>query len=543
MIHRQLPQRLLHTAAVPQAPPAEYDHVVGARVMTCDGHPGVVTAVHDGPFPGTEAYMVELDGGLGGGEYGPGQLTPATYRTAGTAAADYPELTRALVDHPDPARTAAHHGERIPEGHTSWSSHSDPDPYHSVNEYTAGLTRAFASAEMSLGETIVPTQTPGPGPTRPPSPLDNPGSSGWATGSDPNQWSASPLYPLDSRVGSTYDSDVVNDQPIDCPHCYAEPGVLHHHTCPVATDGAPINPLPCAACGQHGHGWHWNDCPTLNGIADSHNHFFPWASDRGHAFQLTDRGVRDENGHVSHDLANCPQCGTQAHVGPQGTTLHGPMAGHPRCTPPPEGVPGRPRSTETETVGEHGYVPDGRDIQHSIGAACPRCNTPMSNDAQRFGCIMCGEHDHHSYCCPSLDAHTAALTESTLHDEPTAALPYTDSELNADDADPESLTPQAFTALLGDFQSKAAHLDPRRSGAGPGDDDIAQAAKAHLASLGLVTATADFSPAERRGLIEEGHGVRAANADRLDLSGTHYAELQALLDGADEEDPSWLVAP
>lgn len=849
MIHRQLPQRLLHTAAVSQAPPAEYDHAVGARVMTCDGHPGVVTAVHDGPFPGTEAYMVELDGGLGGGEYGPGQLSPAAYRTAGTAAADYPELTRALVEHPDPAAghppaprmaasTAVEHepvaGYVTPEGYTcpdcvdhrrlpgldahpiypsDFGSHNadphgelcsdcdriiypghhhdtdecghegcngrpdatpsqptacsecarnlsqdavehrcvfcgqdghhtyccpDPDGAHvaalraagalvddelgmfdpedtthedafkdhasncptclhagrdtlrcpegerlerdwanhgaRVDAYyngtdiqplcadcgrqaatvtqhpycadcgprvavrqhknqvnsaavagghqmawapTPGLSpfkhshtgtcvhcgheatvtpsaasnipgfacpvgagsrdhardtinslfsggewdahRRFmdsndqgphhlssrpvqASAEMSLGETIAPAMTYAPGPTKPRSLLDNPGSSGWATGSDPNQWSGTPLYPLDQRLGSSYDSDVVNDQPIDCPHCFAEPGVLHHHTCPVATDGVPINPLPCASCGQHGHGWHWNDCPTMNGIADSANHFFPQALARGHTFTLTGTD-RDANGHVLHDRATCSQCGTEAHIGPQGTTLHGPAAAHDLCTPPPDDVPAPARRTDVETAGEHGYAPDGRPIQHSIGAACPRCRTPMSQDAQTFGCVMCGQGDHHSYCCPTLDAHTATLAEGTLHAEPEAALPSTDGDLTAEEADPEALTPQAFTAMLSDFQSKAAHLDPRRSGAGPGDDDIAQAARAHLASLGIVTATADFSPAERRNLIEEGHGVRAANADRLDLTGTHYADLQALLDGAEEEDPSWLVAP
>ena len=88
---------------------------VGQRVMTRDGLPGVVEAVLDGPYPSTEAYEVVLDGGMGGGTYGPSDLTSMGEKisataslddedeegsTAHVASEDYPELTDILVRRP-----------------------------------------------------------------------------------------------------------------------------------------------------------------------------------------------------------------------------------------------------------------------------------------------------------------------------------------------------------------------------------------------------------------------------------------------------------
>lgn len=84
-----------------------WDFQVNERVMTTDGVPGRVTAVQDGPYPGTEAYIVELDNGLGGGEYRTADLRstsgPVT-ATDHTADADYPELGDILTQRPDIAQ-------------------------------------------------------------------------------------------------------------------------------------------------------------------------------------------------------------------------------------------------------------------------------------------------------------------------------------------------------------------------------------------------------------------------------------------------------
>jgi hypothetical protein len=50
-----------------------HQYAVGDRVQTIDGYPGVVTGVMDGPF-GIERYAIVLDQGLGGGDYGPGDI-------------------------------------------------------------------------------------------------------------------------------------------------------------------------------------------------------------------------------------------------------------------------------------------------------------------------------------------------------------------------------------------------------------------------------------------------------------------------------------
>lgn len=79
------------------------------QVMTVDGVPGVVTAVLDGPYPGTEEYEVTLDNGLGGGSYTASQLSPLGGTTAAheheatglhLASDDYPEMGSILYDRP-----------------------------------------------------------------------------------------------------------------------------------------------------------------------------------------------------------------------------------------------------------------------------------------------------------------------------------------------------------------------------------------------------------------------------------------------------------
>jgi hypothetical protein len=91
--------------------------------------------------------------------------------------------------------------------------------------------------------------------------------------------------------------------------------------------------------------------------------------------------------------------------------------------------------------------------------------------------------------------------EATLHEEPEGALPATDGAVPTDEA--SDLTPSMTAGLK------------------------RQALK-------------DFSLAEQQALINEGEGVRAANLDRLDIKGTHYADLEHVL-AAQEDDTTWLA--
>jgi hypothetical protein len=82
-----------------------YEFQPGQRVMTVEGVAGRVDEVVDGPRAGNETYLVTLDAGLGGGEYGSSELTPLAETTAAveTAASWYPELGTILEDRLPPA--------------------------------------------------------------------------------------------------------------------------------------------------------------------------------------------------------------------------------------------------------------------------------------------------------------------------------------------------------------------------------------------------------------------------------------------------------
>jgi rubredoxin len=67
----------------------------GQHVMTVDGIPGTVTEVQDGPYPGTEQYLVTLDNGLGGGEYDASDLSDLG---AGTTASTYEDAKQRFAD-------------------------------------------------------------------------------------------------------------------------------------------------------------------------------------------------------------------------------------------------------------------------------------------------------------------------------------------------------------------------------------------------------------------------------------------------------------
>jgi hypothetical protein len=91
--------------------------------------------------------------------------------------------------------------------------------------------------------------------------------------------------------------------------------------------------------------------------------------------------------------------------------------------------------------------------------------------------------------------------EATLNDEPEGALPSTDGAVPTDEA-----------------------------------SDLAPSMTAGLKRQALK----DFTLAEQQALINEGEGVRAANLDRLDIKGTHYADLESVL-AAQEDDTTWLA--
>lgn len=112
----------------------------GQAVMTSDGLPGKVTAVSDGPFPGSAEYEVTLDGGMGHGTYAPGQLR-ATGSTTGEvhlASDDYPEMGSVLTERPDPGSVITVIGRRLHAGYL------DDEPEH------RGPDNSWSDTEVSM---------------------------------------------------------------------------------------------------------------------------------------------------------------------------------------------------------------------------------------------------------------------------------------------------------------------------------------------------------------------------------------------------------
>lgn len=105
----------------------------GQKVMTCDGFPGVVARVEDGPHAGNEHYIVELDNGMGGGAYRSSDLSTLnqTASSAHTAADDYPELGEVLYERPDPAKEIVTLGHLVQANAScpncnTWALYRDP---------------------------------------------------------------------------------------------------------------------------------------------------------------------------------------------------------------------------------------------------------------------------------------------------------------------------------------------------------------------------------------------------------------------------------
>jgi hypothetical protein len=126
------------------------DFNVGQRVMTVDGFPGVVGAIEDGPYPGTEAYRVTLDNGMGGGLYRTSDLQTINQTTASehhTADQDYPELGDILTQRPDIAKYATLDGSIDPNRRVRMRSSShEPD-----GAYFHGTRHVLRPGQMLTG--------------------------------------------------------------------------------------------------------------------------------------------------------------------------------------------------------------------------------------------------------------------------------------------------------------------------------------------------------------------------------------------------------
>lgn len=87
---------------------SDHEYQVNELVITCDGLPGRITAVYDGPFQGNEEYEIVLENNLGRGTYTSSQIKGRFVEQSDpnlfTADKDYPELSEIIRQRPDPAK-------------------------------------------------------------------------------------------------------------------------------------------------------------------------------------------------------------------------------------------------------------------------------------------------------------------------------------------------------------------------------------------------------------------------------------------------------
>lgn len=384
----------------------------------------------------------------------------------------------------------------------------------------AGLGAIQAAVNDAWGEPDPPRPSYLPGPTMPADPSQNPASAGWAAAPDPESWSQQ--GPISTMPVTTAAFEDAKDRRTDvCANCGqavhdaggVDPNVPWVHT---ATGNS--------FCDVHGPA----DATLLAGSPLER----PEASPTIHESSLDDAMFEPEMSKEAFWPLLIRALPALAEVGEAGAAA------------------GEAGAAAGEAGGASQVVkkmlpslPGGKDDEEQGQSTEQRTTAPSPSGPSR----PTGPSDPHS--TDPLDYGAQA----TFHDEPEPALPATDGDLEDEAFDlgsPTSLEPEdpSFVStgaaqdvgdIVANFQATAGAKALQSGGARANSDglDIAAAAKEHLAKSALK----DFTPAEQAQIINEGENVRAANLDRLDITGTHYAPLEEALSAAEQDDDeSWM---
>ncbi len=412
-----------------------------------------------------------------------------------------------------------------------------------------------AAISSPWGEPQAPAAHYTPGPTKPANPSENPGSTGWASQSDPDNWGSINPNGIGDRIAAADEPAYFHGTRYPFkPGDLIEPGrksnqgygdpndrVFFSHkpeTARIFADSAddpeghegarprvyqvePTGPhemdtdeLPedAKAAGS------WQSRHPLRVVQEHHTTYEPSGDDPDY-----------------DDMHGCEECGEpmSAHEGYCRTCGYG---HHTACCP--EGSGGEHYASIPQEIAQSddplASMPGTEDTPLEMGVTADRVGPPRpSGPKGGTGGDMPPGH-------PGMPEHEELTqgAEATLNMEPEGALPFTDGD-GPDLTDDESLTPSRTALLdtggsiLAQFQAHASYLAPGGSSGAPGGRgvgaEIAEQARAALAKIALK----DYSPAEQAAIIGEGAHVRAANLDRLDIAGTHYATQD------DEDDSVW----
>jgi hypothetical protein len=500
------------------------------RVQTIDGVTGVVKHVADGPFPGSEEYEVVLDRGLGGGRYTASQLSPAPITAEAmeqTAAVDYPELSEILVERPDPARqfvTAGKNPFADDDGQDDDSNDSDdsqdePDSDDSGDDDDSDDDSGdkddkddsddgndappWAKKASSLFSDLVVTA---------------------ATDSDFRfhimaAWrdvvEKAKRIRAEGRLRVTLASDGMVFAEVEGDHEVYETGLQRMPGKMAAHSWS---------CGCKWGAYHW-------GADDDFSRFAGRMCSHALALQYEaqSRGMFGRDVHVDeHKPSWVPRKVVVRYDIDADTHRLAPST----AAAQPTGS-AAPLSLIARACAAAGQ--DQEELLLALSAAGIR---PLANAYAPFG-----EPSGTSYQLPKTPGATQARRP---WENPASAGPLA----GADPAGWNRQLPlQSYAGreeALFEPGGPEAALNDEPEGALPATDGTAITPSEAMDLTPSMTAglrrqaLKDFTLAEQQALINEGEGVRAANLDRLDIKGTHYADLESVL-AAQEEDTTWLA--
>ncbi|MFD7835620.1 hypothetical protein [Streptomyces sp. NPDC059761] len=479
-IQPDIPQRRGHqTLAVQRLAvhSEEYwDYRPDQRVRTTDGFNGTVKAVLDGPYPGNEEYQVVLDGGMGGGAYTASQLRPAASTTAAM------EQT-AAADYPELAEILVERPDPARQQVFAKTASASRAP----ELFSALIVTAAADADFRWHVTAA-----------------------WR-----DVVSKAKRLRSEGRVRVTMASDGLVFAEIKGDHNVYETGLQR---LPGRTAAHSWS------CGCKWGAYHWgadDDFSRFSGRMCSHALALQYEAQSRGMFGRDIAADEERPSWVPRKVVLRYDIDSDSNrLVP--STASAPAAEFLSPQAPIVFVARRAAEAGEDqdelllaltTVGMREWTasaaapfgePSGTSHQlpKTPGATAPRI--PWENPASAGPLAGADPTGWNRKLPLESFASAAALfepggAEAVLNDEPEGALPATDGgQLPSDD---EALTPS-------------------------------------MAGL-KRQALKNFSLAERQELISEGENVRAANLDRLDIEGTHYADLEQIL-AAQEDDTTWL---
>jgi hypothetical protein len=502
------------------------------RVQTIDGVTGVVKHVEDGPVPGFEEYEVVLDRGLGGGRYTASQLSPAPITAEAmdqTAAVDYPELSQILVERPDPARQFVTAGKNPFADDDNDDSDDEPDSDGSEDNDDSDEDNSKDSDDDSS---------------------DKDDDDSDDDGDDAPPWAkkASALF-SDLVVTAAADADfrfhitaawrdvVAKAKRIRSEgrlrvtlasdgYVFGEVKGDHH----VYETGLQRMPGRVAAhswsCGCKWGAYHW-------GSDDDFSRFAGRMCSHALALQYEaqSRGMfgRDVNAD-EHKPTWVPRNLVVRYDIDADTNRLAPSTASAR----PSG------SASPLSLVARAAVAAGEDQEELMLALSVAGIRPLANADSPFG-----DPAGTSYLLPKAPG---ATSPKKAWENPASAGPLSGS----DPAGWNRQLPLQSYAAHGGLEAALfepggaeAELHDQPEGALPSTDGSVPTDEASdltpSMTAGLRTqALKNFTLSEQQALINEGEGVRAANLDRLDIKGTHYADLEHVL-AAQEDDTTWLA--